>query len=82
MLSPSLLNFSTLFGGGKGGGLKKSSSYMHIIVWKTQSKISATDEENEDKNNGTSQIILSMIVEWEIKNTLVAMETVKKTRYN
>ena len=55
---------------------------MHIIVWKTWSKISATDEENEDKNNGAFQLILSMIVEWEIKNTLVAMETVKKMRYN
>ena len=33
MLSTSLLDLSTLFGGGRGGdGLKKGLSYMHIIV--------------------------------------------------
>ena len=51
MLSTSLLDLSTLFGGGKGGiGLKKGSSYMHIIVWKMGSKISASCEENNNQN--------------------------------
>ena len=51
MFSTSLLDLSTLFGGGREGyGLKKGSSYMHIIVSKTRSKISASCEENKDQN--------------------------------
>ena len=51
MLSSSLLDLSTLFGGvGEGYGLNKGSSYMHIIVWKTQSKISTSCEENNNQN--------------------------------
>ena len=34
----------------EGYGLKKDSSYMHIIVPKTRSKISASCEENNDQN--------------------------------
>ena len=41
-----LLDFSTLFGGaGEGYRLKNGSSYMHIIVGKTQSKISGKYEQ-------------------------------------
>ena len=51
MLSTSLLDLSTLFGGGgEGYGLKKGSSYMYIIVRKTWSKISASCKENKDQN--------------------------------
>ena len=51
MLSTSLLNLSTLFGGGgKEYGLKKVSSYMHSIVSKTLSTISASSEEKKVQN--------------------------------
>ena len=51
MLSTSLLDLSTLFGWvGEGYGLKKGSSYMHIIVSKTRSKISSSCEKNNNQN--------------------------------
>ena len=51
MLPTSLLDLSILFGGvGERYGLEKDSKYMHIIVWKTQSKISTGCEENKDQN--------------------------------
>ena len=51
MLLTSLFHLSTLFGGGgEGYGLKKGSSYMHVIVWKTWFEISAGCEENKDQD--------------------------------
>ena len=35
---------------GEGYGLKKCSSYIHIVVWTTRSKISASCEENNDQS--------------------------------
>ena len=49
-------------GVGEGYGLKKGSSYIHIIVWKTRSKISASCEENSHQNRPSVQLIFSMIV--------------------
>ena len=51
MLSTSLLDLSTLFGGGwEGYELKKGSSYMHIIVSETLSEIIASNEEKKVQN--------------------------------
>ena len=51
ILSTSLLDLATLFGGVEEGyGLKKGSSYMSIIVWKTGLKIRAGCEEIKDQN--------------------------------
>ena len=58
-------------GGGEGYGLKKGSSYMHIVVWKTQSKISAIYvRKTKSKMGWASQHIFSMTVGEEISKLL------------
>ena len=51
LLSTSLLGLSSLFAGDSGWvWIEEGFKLMHIIVWKTWSKISASCEENKDQN--------------------------------